>query len=52
MEYDRHEQMVRADLLCLPGSARCTVEGCTVITQGGTEGRRRHMEVVHGEPGR
>jgi len=43
-----HDTRIRAELRKLPGSHPCPAPGCTVITQGGLLGLRRHQEVVHG----
>ena len=41
-------QRVRNELLRTPGSGVCPYLSCSVITQGGITGERRHQEVVHG----
>jgi hypothetical protein len=41
-------ERVREELRRTPGSGVCPYPGCTVITQKGIEGERRHQEVVHG----
>lgn len=38
---------IRARLFATLGANLCGLNGCTVITQGGREGLRRHREAVH-----
>jgi hypothetical protein len=41
-------ERVRDELRRTPGSGCCPWPGCSVITQGGTDGERRHQEAAHG----